>query len=77
MNHPKFTLEATNDFYNPFQLREHITAIDPADNQTKVMSQVVGRYKRLEEAFLDMAMRSGQPVIIAVSQNPIDNTFTV
>lgn len=77
MNHPKFTLVATNDFYNPFKIYEHVLAHDPADGKEKVMQKEVGSFRRIEEAFLDMALRSGGNVVIAYSTNPIDNTFSV
>lgn len=77
IDHPKFTLVATNDFYSPFKILEHTSAIDPADGKEKVMSQPVATFKRIEEAFLDLALRSGGNVVIAYSTNPIDNTFSV
>lgn len=73
MEHPKYTLVATRDFYEPLALMEHITAVDPADGQTKIMSKKVQGYRRLEEALLDLAMRSEGPVVLATSFQPIDN----
>lgn len=73
MSHPKFTLVATNDFYSPYAVMEHIIAFDPADGKEKIASKKVATFKRLDEAFLDLALRSEGPVVIATSAQAIDN----
>jgi len=73
MEHPKYTLVVTRDFYEPFHIMENVTMVDPADNQTKVASRKVIGFRRLEDALMELAMKSEKPYILAMSSQPIDN----
>lgn len=76
MNHPKYTLVISRDFYEPFHLMEHVTLTETAEDgtsQTKVGSRKVIGFRRLEDALMELAMKSEGPVVLAASFQPIDN----
>ena len=70
--HPKYTLVFRYNEYFQYTIMEHISTEGGG-----IMSREFGRYPNYEEAMRRLSELSNGPVLIASSNQPIDNIFEV
>ena len=77
IEYPKYTIVTANRPTLPFVILEHGTIIPYETQKEEIGSKMYGSYETFEEAIRVLATLSDGPIILAASNQLIDNTFRI